>query len=1169
MVGLREIPRTATFAWSPITASSYLATGTRAGAVDADFSNVTRLELWDLKLNDSTGTSELLPSANVDTDSRFHDIAWGKRSDESQGVIAGALESGSLDLWDAEKLLNHGGEAHISRTSNHSGPIKALQFNPFRSELLATAGAKGELFISDLNNADKAFRMGNAVARADDFECLDWNKKVPHIVATGSSGGFVTIWDVKTKKESLTLNNYGRKVTSAVAWDPAMHVRLATAVPSDNDPLIFVWDLRNSNAPERIIRGHDGGVLSLSWCAQDPDILLSSGKDNRTIFWNPRDSTSYGELPVVTNWTFEAQWNPHNPNLLATASFDGKISVQTIQNTRAEGNQSAASKAQTTDDEEFFSKAQTQPQGTTFSLQKAPRWLERTCGASFGFGGKIVSFTATKSAVDRDKDGKVKPGEKRQSKVQISTFAASAGVETAIEDFEEALKSNDLDAICSDHVSEARGDAERSDWKVIQTLTAENPRKALVEYLGFPANEGELTDGAAQPSTDSTDSENPQPNGAPTGKSNRLSAFFEQNAEGDGFLVGLAATKGAKTNKPFQLYSGSESEPDRQITRALLLGQFEQALDVCLQEDRLSDGLLIAICGGQKCIEKAQKAFFDKKDKETNYLRLLAAIVRKNLWDVVHNADLKNWKEVMATLCTYAATDEFPDLCEALGDRIEDQIHGEDSDPAVRKDAAFCYLAGSKLEKVVTIWVAEMEQHDMSKSPESSDDSAFSMHVRSLQNLIEKITVFRAVTDFDDKGRQATTDWKLAPLYDLYIEYADIVASQGHLQVAERYIELLPDRYPAAEVAKNRIRQATKKPAAKSVSRQPQASTGQTHKAQSNVRNYDLQHSPAHPRAAAPLNQYAPAYPRQPQNPYTPTGNGPYGGGTGYADQNGYQPQQMQQTRQQPSMAPPPTYGSAPGVGPPPINFNASPSMSPPPKPQNTSNWNDIPENFSKPPSTSRRGTPSVGAPGFSAAYTPVPSAMFGSQPKSAPSLPPPPKGSARPPRTLSPATTALQPNQPAERPPSSARNSYAPQRPQQNPNQVQSQPSIARAASPYNAPPSAPPPSSRYAPAPTTQQSQPDLPSIEANGRNGPPPSNPYAPQQNYNLQYQNFPNNQAPTPTQQQLPTGPRQQGPPQGPPQISRPGTAQSQQGKPNPSTPKYRKSPKFKRKYFLTW
>ena len=128
-------------------------------------------------------------------------------------------------------------DVSMSSTSKHSGAIKALQFNPRHSNLLATGGAKGEvsylsiqtaiasansiqLYTSDLNNIENPFRLGGTAARADDIECLDWNKRVAHILVTGSSAGFVTVWDVKTKKESLTLNNMGRKAVSAVAWDP-------------------------------------------------------------------------------------------------------------------------------------------------------------------------------------------------------------------------------------------------------------------------------------------------------------------------------------------------------------------------------------------------------------------------------------------------------------------------------------------------------------------------------------------------------------------------------------------------------------------------------------------------------------------------------------------------------------------------------------------------------------------------------------------------------------------------------------------------------------------------------------------------------------------------------------------------------------------------------------
>jgi len=69
MVRVREIPRTAAFAWSA-TATPEIVTGTKAGAVDADFSNETSLELWSVDLDNATSSIELKPSAKVDVDSR-------------------------------------------------------------------------------------------------------------------------------------------------------------------------------------------------------------------------------------------------------------------------------------------------------------------------------------------------------------------------------------------------------------------------------------------------------------------------------------------------------------------------------------------------------------------------------------------------------------------------------------------------------------------------------------------------------------------------------------------------------------------------------------------------------------------------------------------------------------------------------------------------------------------------------------------------------------------------------------------------------------------------------------------------------------------------------------------------------------------------------------------
>lgn len=70
MVRLRDIPRTATFAWSPGSGKPIIVTGTKAGAVDADFSDESKLEIWDLSLDNQEQGIELQPVVSITTDSR-------------------------------------------------------------------------------------------------------------------------------------------------------------------------------------------------------------------------------------------------------------------------------------------------------------------------------------------------------------------------------------------------------------------------------------------------------------------------------------------------------------------------------------------------------------------------------------------------------------------------------------------------------------------------------------------------------------------------------------------------------------------------------------------------------------------------------------------------------------------------------------------------------------------------------------------------------------------------------------------------------------------------------------------------------------------------------------------------------------------------------------------
>lgn len=1132
MVRQREISRTAAFAWSPGAGLPMLATGTKAGAVDADFSDETKLEIWDLALEDTQQGGELQPIVSITTDSGFHDIAWAPASEvHPRGLIAGALDNGALHLWDVQKLLDKSEDALISQNTDHTTAISSVEFNPLKPQFLASVGAKGELFIHDVTDASNTSRLGNPQARPDDLKCVSWNRKVPHILATGSAAGVVTVWDIRTKKPSVILNN-NRKSVGAIAWDPNNPTKLLTATPDDLAPIIYLWDLRSSSAPERELQGHQEGVLSLSWCQQDADLMLSCGKDNRTLCWNPQTGEQLGETTASTNWAmFQTSFHPHQPSLFATASLDGKISVYSIQSANQPAIQAAAT--ETADGEDFFQMAPSQPQGPSFDLKKAPKWLQRPIGASFGFGGKLVIFSNFSGA----------NGTERKTSVKISHFSADEDVAKATKEFEESLSSNNMVAICDSHIERAKTEDEIADWTVIKTLVSENSRSSVTEYLGF----GDNTDAAKDAKeADISDVATDEDKAAST-KDDDGSGFFEKTNNVDvdeDFLSKLPATKTARTNDPFELFADSDSQPDKEITRALMLGQFEKAMNVCLKEDRMADAFVIANCGGDDLFAKAQKAYFSQASNGPKYLRLLNAVIGKNLWDVVYNADLANWKETMAAICTYADPKEFSDLCEALGDRM--------LEAGSRKDASFCYIVGSKLEKVVDIWIVEFQEQEQAGFEDSSEVSNFSVHARTLQNFIEKVTVFRQVSKFQDTEHDLSAGWKLGALYDRYVEYADILASHGHLDTAEKYLNLLPTQFPAADITRSRVKQASKKPTAAAQTRKQQAlPTKIAQRAQPSVGAFQPPATlPASASnvfsqpAPAATNPYAPpAQPFMSQSNYMPPAQGQSGfSSQGYPSAGGYgQPSPYGQ------------FGAPPRTA-------AAPSVPPPSKAKDMTNWNDTP--LVTKPAVSRRSTPMNAPPTASPFAPPVAGNLppmgppMGGPPRGTPTPPPPPPKASAVPRVSSPLNSmASSPFQQPSRP-ASTTNAYAPSPLQGSQSFAPPvpQPTIARGPSPYNPPPSGPPPSSRYAPAPASQQVNAQLPGQVAPppqaGMRGPPPSNPYAPQQPM-ASSGPYAQTQAPPPGPPRQMTGPPRASTP------SRPATGQSQAQAPKPavSTPKY--------------
>uniref|UniRef100_A0A060TIW1 Protein transport protein SEC31 n=1 Tax=Blastobotrys adeninivorans TaxID=409370 RepID=A0A060TIW1_BLAAD len=1081
MVKLKEVPRTATFAWAPTVQDPLLVTGTVAGAIDADFSSTTQLEFWNLAFDDHSSEGfQVTPVKSIDTSARFYDIAWGAVSNaKPKGVVAGGLENGSLEIWDADKVLS-GETSPLQSSQQHSAAIKAVQFNPIQSHLLATAGAKGEIFVWDLNKMSSPYAPGTQSKRLDEIEAVAWNNNVAHIVATGGNTGFTSVWDLKSKREVLHLHYSGsasstRSPVSSVAWHPDNSTKLVTASVDDHSPVVLLWDLRNANAPERILQGHDQGILSLDWCKQDSSLLLSSGKDNRTILFNPDTAEKIGEYPIATNWAFKTRFNPVNPDLLATASFDGTISVQTLQDT------SVATKPATAKPEgdEFWNSASyVDSQRPTLSLKHAPKWLRCPASANFGFGGKIASV--------RTVDGK--------STVSISTFVGDESINEDTKRLAQSLQEGNLASVAEEKVKSASNESDKYDWEVISALLTEGGSKKdkLAKFYGLEDAENKKAskeDGKKEVKEDTKEGE----------KSEESNDIFGGDGKDDDFLKSLSSGKKEEETPefvpqgPFQLVSDSKDSVETKITRALLNGRITDAVDICIKEDRLDDALILALNGDDESKRRVQNVYLAKHASAKPFIRLLTSVNKKKLDDVVDNADVSQWQDIIVGLFTYSSSDtEFSELCGRLGDRLlakRNDIKNKTSAKAMelRNSAVLCFVAGANLEKASAIWLQEVSDNENAILRGDGDSKAtpYVAHVKALHSFIEKVTVFQKATGTTPSGSPD----KLDHLFDAYRDYANIVASQGHLELAEKYLNLLPAQTPGLSIEKDRVQKASSRastparaiPGAASKSaatagQRPAYSTSGAAAKNTSIYAPVQMNAPAPTAAAlsgsAGMGMYGQPVKSPAQQPVVPqpqqqgtSGFAPVSSSP-YAPVNPYQPPQAPMPR-----------GTSPftNAGPPPMN-NAGSALPPPPAKKDVGGWNDLPASAIS-ATAPRRANSSTSTPiqtpfgNQTSQFAPPPPA--GVAPpvvrQTPPPQPPPPSAEAKPP--LPRGSTPSQSGSPslASQPPLAAASSrYAPQ-PSGSPAQPPAalgQPPVNAPMNPYGAPPqSAAAPPNPYAP--------------------------------------------------------------------------------------------------------
>ncbi|XP_025764632.1 protein transport protein Sec31A isoform X8 [Oreochromis niloticus] len=854
---LKEINRTAIQSWSPAQHHPiYLATGTSAQQLDASFSTNASLEFFELDLAEPS--LDMKSCGSFSSSHRYHKLVWGPYGMDSQGHPSGVLiaggENGNVILYDPAKIMSGESDVIIAESDRHTGPVRALDVNPFQTNLVASGGNESEIYIWDMNNFGSPMTPGPKTQPMEDISCVAWNKQVQYILASASPGGRASVWDLRKNDLIIKVSDHSNRMhCSGLAWNPEVATQLVLASEDDRMPVIQMWDLRFATSPLKILEHHSRGILAIAWSVADPELLLSCGKDSRILCWNPNTAEVLYELPTSSQWCFDIQWCPRNPAVLSAAGFDGHIDIYSIMggSSQAQSQRHADQISNSFGNMDPFGTGQTLPPlqlpqtpatpARVNPLKKPPKWICRPVGASFAFGGKLISLKNTKPNPQQ-------PQQPTSHVVHVSQVVTETAFLKRSNQLQATLSSGNFVDFCQEKIDAAENEFEKTVWSFLKVNFESDIRCKYLELLGYnkeelalkisaaleeqsanplkvdvpaPATLQPLADLSFMPPADTPEAAfdmiaavNLQPaamldlNSTPEAEEEDTAApaadpedalrsepyanlnqvlpeeEVDENENGEEEEIPLDQEMTASVDEepipaetlaPIEVRAPAPTpaggvnlsisqDVDGLITQALLTGDFEGAVELCLHDNRLADSIILAIAGGPELLEKTQKKYFTKSHSKIT--KLISAVVMKDWHDILKTCDLQNWKEALAAVMTYAQPEEFSSLCDLLGDRLE-----ASEDANLQSQACLCYICAGNVEKLVSCWTRVQNGH-------------FPL---SLQDLVEKVVVLRRAVEQTQRSGPAAIGILLA---EKMSQYANLLASQGSLATAITY---LPD----------------------------------------------------------------------------------------------------------------------------------------------------------------------------------------------------------------------------------------------------------------------------------------------------------------------------------------------------------------------------------------
>ena len=249
--------------------------------------------------------------------------------------------------------------------------------------------------------------------------------------------------------------------------------------------------------------------------------------------------------------------------------------------------------------------SQSRPKVQSVQLKQPPKWFRRPCGANFGFGGKLVTFEAAPKQANQAAQTSI---------ITIKKVVTEQNLVERSSKLETSLLNGNMAEFCDLKTKEddlvAAGD--RDVWKFIQANFEQDPRTCFLTLLEYEPNEmrqkiSEKT--GTKPANANHQQENKTTSEEDFQISDRIDRITDDltnlDTGNDTFDAIAAKTEAdAKLKEPFDICVDDSGAGF--LSRALLTGNIELAVELCLEHNRMADAIVLAMQGGPELMKHAQ-----------------------------------------------------------------------------------------------------------------------------------------------------------------------------------------------------------------------------------------------------------------------------------------------------------------------------------------------------------------------------------------------------------------------------------------------------------------------------------------------------------------------------------------------------------------------------------